>query len=104
MKKLSHWFASAVSALAAFASTGGNATAATPEGSISSRSETASSVDSIAVSESAKRQLSTMAKGTVLAATAAKGFKDGFHESFQEGARKAPGAKAPQAPPATRRK
>jgi hypothetical protein len=106
MKKLSHWLASGVSALMAFASSGGSATSTTPERGIgaSARSEAASGVDSIAVSESAKRQLSTMAKGTVLAVTAAKGFKDGFHESFQEGARKKPGVKAPLAPPPSRRK
>jgi len=105
MKKLSHWLAGAASALVAFASSAGNASATTtPEHSASSRSEAASGIDSITVSESAKRQLSRMAKGTVLAATAAKGFKDGFHESFQEGARRAPGAKAPLGTTPSRRK
>src|SRR5437867_2189268 len=65
MKKLSHWLASAASALVAFASSAGNASATTtPEHSASSRSEAASGIDSITVSESAKRQLSRMAKGT----------------------------------------
>lgn len=107
MKKLTHWLASAVSAFVAFTSGGGSASATTPEhgAGMSASSKAASGIDSIAVSESAKRQLDTMAKGTVLAATAAKGFKDGFHESFQEGARKSPGApKAPLAPPPSRRK